>query len=282
MMNETYTYRKCLEFGKQILADAGIWEADNDAWLLLESVFQITRTEYYMKSDQVPEEDLIRDYEKKIQRRANREPLQYIEGMTWFMGYTFKVTPDVLIPRLDTEVLVCEALKYINRDSKVLDMCTGSGCIAVSIAAESKAENICAVDLSEAALQIAIENGKKNQVDYIEFIQSDMFENVKGKFDCIISNPPYIKTSEIPDLMYEVGKCEPRMALDGHKNGLYFYEILVKNSVEHLLPNGMLIMEIGCDQGEEVKCLLENHQYINIKIIKDLAGMDRVVCGWRE
>lgn len=274
-------HRQILEKGIEILKKAGIFEAENDARILFESAFEMNRTKYLAYSMDEADEIKTKLFFEKIDRRAQREPLQYIDGVAYFMGLEFNVTKDVLIPRFDTEVLVDAALKIIPPNSRVLDMCTGSGCIAISIAKLGQNEAV-GVDISEAALKVAISNKEKNSVEGVSFIHSDMFSQINGEFDFILSNPPYIKTEEIKGLEIEVKDCEPMLALDGHDDGLFFYRILVKEGLNHLKLGGALIMEIGYDQAEDVSKLLRDNNYKDIKVIKDLAGLDRVALGWRK
>ncbi len=275
------TYRQILEEGTTILSQAGIEEASNDAWLLMADVYDMDRTRYLMHGADEADEQLRIQYMDWVNRRANHEPLQYIQGKAYFMGLEFEVRPGVLIPRFDTEVLVEEALKYIKSDNKVLDMCTGSGCIALSIGVHSNA-TVTGVDISDDALAIAENNKVRHSADNVSFIKSNMFDNIDGSFDYIISNPPYIRTDVIEGLASEVKSCEPMLALDGHEDGLFFYRILAKEGIKHLNVGGALMMEIGYDQAEDVSSLLRDNNYADIRVIKDLAGLDRVVCGWRK
>ena len=201
-------------------------------------------------------------------------PLAYIVGDAEFYGLTFVVNEDVLIPRPETEEVVSEALKYINSTSKVLDIGTGSGVIAVTVA-KKKACNVTAVDISESALEIAKQNAKNNNVE-VEFIKSDLFEAIGGrKFDVIISNPPYISEKEYQSLMPEVKDYEPRLALVAEENGLKIYKQIIKDASKHLNKNGKIVLEIGYNQGEKIKNLLEK-DFEEIKILKDLQGQDRI------
>lgn len=275
------THRQILEKAVEELSKAGVDEASNDAFVLFEEAFSMNRTGYLIHGSEEADENRIRVYEDMIAKRASRIPLQYITGKAYFMGLVFNVTPDVLIPRFDTEILVEEALKYISADADVLDMCTGSGCIAVSIAHGSGAK-VTGADISKEALKVAKTNRELNNVTNVDFINSDMFEAVNGEFDMIVSNPPYIRTGEVLKLMPEVLEHEPHLALDGHEDGLFFYEILARDSLRYLKPSGMLIMEIGYDQAEEVSRLLDINNFTDIRVIKDLAGLDRVICGRRK
>ena len=275
------THRQILDMATKKLSEAGIIEAQNDAFVLWQEAFGLNRTGYLINADKEADSNLCPKYMMLINRRCTRMPLQYITGKAYFMGLEFKVTPAVLIPRFDTEILVEEVLKYVDDESTILDMCTGSGCIGISLAALEKC-TVTAVDISEDALEIAKVNAESNHADTITFIQSDMFENVTGTFDVIVSNPPYIPSKDVLELMPEVKEHEPTLALDGCEDGLFFYRILAEKASEFLNPEGLLIMEIGYDQAEAVKNLLVNNNFIGTRVIKDLAGHDRVVCGWRK
>lgn len=280
------TYRQILQEAIRKLQKAEIEEADNDAWILMSEAFNISRTDYFMKSgDECTDNARTELFDSMIERRVRREPLQYITGHAYFMGYEFRVTPDVLIPRFDTEILVEKSLEYASDGMKVLDMCTGSGCIAVSYALQCRErgyDNVAvnAVDISSAALSVAADNAMRAGVD-INYIRSDMFTGVSGMYDMILSNPPYIPTRDIEELEPEVRTSEPVGALDGHEDGLFFYRILAAESPSHLKDGGRLIMEIGYNQADDVCSLLEQNKFADIEVIKDLAGHDRVVCGRR-
>ena len=274
-------HRQILSEGTAILQKAGIAEAGNDAGILFMSSFKMDRTSYLMKMSEQADEGLTKIFFDKIKRRANREPVQYIEGRAYFMGFEFTVSPAVLIPRFDTEILVENALKYIKKDSRVLDMCTGSGCIAISVSLLTGA-CVTGVDISEDALLIAGNNSVKNNADKVDFLNSNMFRNISGTYDFILSNPPYIKSADIEELEQEVKEMEPRIALDGYGDGLHFYRILAKESPQYLNEGGAVFFEIGYDQGAAVKALLDENGFTDTGIIKDLSGLDRVVCGWRK
>ena len=227
-------------------------------------------------------------YCEAIEQRTKRIPLQHITGEQEFMGDTFKVNEYVLIPRQDTEVLVEEALKFLRPGKSVLDMCTGSGCILLSLlkmgAEKYYMTNVSGtgVDISEEALKVASENARELDVD-VKFFQSNLFENidmdVTGKFDILVSNPPYIRTSVIEGLQEEVRLHDPFIALDGKEDGLYFYRKIVKDCRKYLKDKAMVLFEIGHDQGEDVSNLLKSAGFTNVWVKKDLAGLDRVVVG---
>ena len=272
------TYREAIHLGEKVLSIAGVPDVKTDAWLLFEYVAKIDRNYYYTYIDEEITEQTLAEYECALKKRAERIPVQYITGETEFMGLPFKVNSNVLIPRQDTETLVEEALKVIRPGMKVLDMCTGSGCIIISIMHFAKEIEGFASDISRHAINLAKENAKMNNVS-VTFETGDLFDHIRGNYDVIVSNPPYIRTEEIPKLMPEVQNFEPVQALDGKEDGLYFYRRIVEEAKEYLNPNGFLLFEIGYDQGEEVSELMENAGYKNVKVIKDLAGNDRVVSG---
>ncbi len=271
-------YQELYRWGCGQLAEAGIVEADLDARLLLEEICGTNRNYLLVHGDEVVTEEQNLSYVNWISRRKSRIPLQHILGYQEFMGLKFKVTPDVLIPRQDTEILVEEAMRYLHDGMHVLDMCTGSGCILLSLLRYSNDCEGCGVDISEAALAVAKENATNLNLE-ATFVQSNLFENVEGKYEIIVSNPPYIPTDVIPTLMEEVKDHEPVGALDGYGDGLYFYREIVKNAKDYLFPGGMLFFEIGCEQAEAVSSLMKEAGYQGVTVCKDLAGLDRVVYG---
>ena len=287
------TLREAYEYGQKQLQLAGIDDADLDAWYLLEFVTGISRTMYYVKMQDKILSEQEKQYRGFIETRASHIPLQHITGVQEFMGLEFIVNEHVLVPRQDTEVLVESVLEVLEPGMKVLDMCTGSGCILISLMklyGTSQAETtgevtedekmLCGVgvDISEEALKVAKANGERIGVK-AEFIQSDLFEKVSGKYDVIVSNPPYIRTVVIEELKEEVKCHDPFIALDGKEDGLYFYRKIVEKSLEYLSDGGRLLFEIGHDQGEEVKKLMEQAGFTGVTVKKDLAGLDRVVLG---
>lgn len=272
------TYREALLSGEKILDMARIVDAKNDAWLLMEMVCKIDKTFYYVHMDEEIPADEMKEYESVLKKRAERVPLQYITGEQEFMGLTFYVNSNVLIPRQDTETLVEEALNLAKPGMRILDMCTGSGCIIISILKNRSDIKGVGCDISKQALIVAKENAKLNNVS-VAFEYSDLFENIEGKFDMIVSNPPYIRSAEIPSLMPEVAQFEPLKALDGSEDGLEFYRRIIKESKNYLNADGYIIFEIGNDQGEEVSDMLTYAGYNNVRVIKDLAHNDRVVCA---
>lgn len=271
-------YREALTEGTEVLEAAGIDTARLDAWYLLENVCHITRQYFYLHDEEEIQSDEWQEYELAIRKRAERVPLQYITGEQEFMGMTFKVNPSVLIPRQDTETLVEEILKICKPGDRVLDLCTGSGCIIISMVRNLPSIEAYAGDISRQAINVAKENAKLNQTAVV-FEKSNLFEAFSGKFNIIVSNPPYIPSGEIPKLMPEVRDFEPHEALDGLEDGLFFYRKIVAGSVEYLLDGGILCMEIGYDQGPAVTEMMKQFGFQDVTVIRDLAGLDRVVRG---
>lgn len=286
------TYREIYEEGKGALAAAGIEEAELDARLLLEFVCKTNRNTLLVHDDRPVTAEEASAYRRLTEKRAKRIPLQHLTGTQDFMGLEFEVNEHVLIPRQDTEILVEEALQELHDGMHVLDMCTGSGCILISLLRYSNDCTGVGADISEEALRVAEKNAKrlliKKETGEIEqavdgcpamFVQSNLFEKVEGQFDMIVSNPPYICTDVIETLMPEVREHEPRQALDGSADGLLFYRRIIEDSVGYLKRGGMLFFEIGYDQGEAVKTLMEQAGYLEVCVKKDYAGLDRVVSG---
>ena len=271
-------YRTLYDMGAEELKEAGVEEAALDARLLLEEVCGTDRNDLLVHGDHLVAEDQLERYMECIDLRSKRIPLQHILGYQEFMGLKFKVTPDVLIPRQDTETLVEEVMRNLHDGMRILDMCTGSGCILLSLLRYSNDCVGTGCYLSEAALQVAQENARALSLE-AEFIQSDLFEKVQGKYEIIVSNPPYIPSQEILTLMEEVRDHDPLMALDGREDGLYFYKEIIKGAGQHLHPGGMLFFEIGCTQAEDVSRYLKEAGYKEVTVCKDLAGLDRVVSG---
>lgn len=346
-----------LNYGKKILKNAGIVEADLDAWYLFEQSFGISRAQYFLcarenivgstaqkmtAQEQTGNslesknaldcvelwlKEKLSAYENALKKRVARIPLQQIIGQQEFMGLSFFVNEHVLIPRQDTETLVELVLQeQKDKDISILDMCTGSGCIAVSLKKLGGYAHVEGADISEESLKVAKRNSEEilenNDVNNdavssrteqiqnctnltnnqnkqnnsakrkiseasklsqagVTFRHSDMFSNFPEteQFDVIVSNPPYIPSAVIEELEPEVRDHEPRGALDGTADGLYFYRILAEECAKHLTPGGHVYFEIGYDQGMVVKELLDNHGFKDTRVIQDLAGKDRVVCG---
>lgn len=275
------TLEDALSYGRRILEEAGIAEAALDAWYLLEYVGKFDRSYYYLHYKDNLEEEKWSEYEMLVKKRSERIPLQYITGTQEFMGLEFKVNPYVLIPRQDTEILVETTLGILRPEMKVLDMCTGSGCIIISLMHFVKDIVGFGSDISKQALLIARENAKANEVE-AEWIRSNLFQNISGTFDVIVSNPPYIPTGVIETLMPEVRDFEPVEALDGREDGLFFYDRIIQESNTFLNTGGYLIFEIGHDQGEAVSARMKKAGFEHVRVIRDLSGLNRVVCGRKE
>ncbi len=306
------TLEKLLRLGADKLSKSGISEADLDARYLLLSVTGISPAMFLIRKNQEADGETEQRFEDLIQRRASRIPLQHILGTQEFMGLEFAVSPDVLIPRQDTETLVERVLydrKGIEGTPSLLDMCTGSGCIALSLAVLGDFGQVVAADISPKALIVAEENARRllprhrnnredqgaagnerirehgkilnGRADRFQLLQSDLYENIPAdmEFDIIVSNPPYIPSQDIRDLEPEVKDYEPRLALDGSADGLEFYRRLAAESGAYLKPGGRIYLEIGYDQGLAVSSLLRAAGFINIEIIKDIPGQDRVVAA---
>lgn len=286
---ESLSYRKCYELGLKTLSESEIPDASLDARLLLEHVCQTNRHDLLVHGEQEVEAEKLEQYLSYIEQRSHRVPLQYITGQQEFMGLSFKVDHNVLIPRQDTEILVEEVLRILQDGNSILDMCTGSGCILVSLLHFSNNCKGLGVDISEEAIAIARENAdvilreSAENIQNVErsysFVKSDLFQEVIGTYDIIVSNPPYIKSDVITTLMPEVKEFEPYQALDGKEDGLYFYKKIITESKKYLNKEGSLFFEIGYDQAIEVQSLMKEAGFVNINVIKDYAGLDRVVYG---
>ena len=272
------TYREAVEFGTKCLTDAGVPDAALDAWYLLQMVCKIERSYYYVHGEEDITQDAQKEYEIAVQKRAEHIPLQYIIGEQEFMGLRFKVNSNVLIPRQDTETLVEQVLKIVKPGMKVLDLCTGSGCVLISVLKNAPELTGMGSDISKTALLVAKENAKLHEVG-AEWVRSDLFDNITETFDVIMANPPYIPTGEILSLMPEVRDFEPENALDGGADGLDFYRKIAGQVKDYLNPGGYVYMEIGYDQGEAVSELMRNAGFTEVEVIKDLARNDRVVKG---
>ena len=288
-MKKERSYKELLEYGKVRLQEAEIEQYALDAWLLLEYVFQVSRTWYFVHENEMADTEKAEQYLEYIGERSRHVPLQQLTGEAYFYGMKFYVNEDVLIPRQDTEVLVEEVLKLSRtvfpeekrKHLNILDVCTGSGCILLSLLSNLENAVGTGVDLSEKALNVARINGRNLGIQ-AEWIHSNLFDKVQGKYDMIVSNPPYIKTSVIGELMDEVKYHEPKMALDGREDGLYFYRAMIREAEEYLNQGGILAFEIGYDQGESVSRLMREQGYSQVQVIPDLAGLDRCVTGIRK
>lgn len=274
------TKSETLRYIEDSLQANGFLEAKFEARLLLEYIAGINRNELFLRGDETIEEEVLNKLNAALSKRLKHIPIQQITGYQNFMGLEFHVDENVLIPRQDTETLVEEILKLGSAGLDILDMCTGSGCILLSILNYLNGCNGLGVDISDKALEVARLNSKELGID-AEFIQSDLFEAIdkNRRFDIIVSNPPYIRSDVIPTLMEEVRVHEPIIALDGMDDGLYFYRRIIDEARTFLSRNGMLFFEIGYDQGEDVSRLMIEAGYKDVSVVKDLSGNDRVVSG---
>ena len=262
--------------GKDMLESSSVRDAATDAYLLLNHVSGKDRTFIFAHGDEEVPERVEQMYTLMIEKRASHEPLQYITGTQDFMGLDFYVNQNVLVPRQDTEFLVEEMMKDVEDGSDVLDMCTGSGCILLSLMSYKNDINGTGADISAEALEVAKINAA-NLHKSPKLIQSNMFSSIKGNFDYIVSNPPYIRTADIRGLDPEVRDHEPVTALDGDSDGLKFYRIIADGAKPHLKRSGGLYVEIGYDQGESVRNIFECAGYTDIQVIRDYSGNERVV-----
>lgn len=284
MNRKNKTIAEALREGKLRLKAAGKEAYAFEAELLLEKAAGLNRTALFLRGEEVLSEEVLTVYEGYLSEREQGRPTQYILGEWEFMGLPFCVGEGVLIPRGDTEVLVETILEkqQAEKFESILDIGTGSGCIPISLGHYGKFEKIMAVDISPKALGYATENAVKNNIN-IDFYESDLFTNLpaewKGKLDAIVSNPPYIPKKDIAELMTEVKDFEPMNALDGGEDGLDFYRAIVEQAKEWLVDGGWLFFEIGYDQGEDLRKLLQEFGYTAIEIRQDLAGLDRVALG---
>lgn len=282
------TLGNLLHWGKSCLSM--VENGANEAVDIMRYVKGYTQTDIILRSQEVLDQDEQREYERRIEMRLHGTPLQYITGVQEFMGLLFRVNPSVLIPRLDTEILVDQAIGILQgkawENPFILDMCTGSGAIGITMAYEFPDAEVTLTDVSKEAISTAMGNAQLNQVfPRCLFLEGDMFEAIpKGKrFDMIISNPPYIESAVIDTLSTEVKDHEPKLALDGGEDGLKFYRILAENSDKYLADGGFLMMEIGYNQGDAVRKLLEETgAYRSIAVLPDLNHLDRIVIAERK
>lgn len=282
-MDGKLTYYEVYREGAARLGEADIEEAELDARLLLEFVCGTDRNTLLVHGERDVSEEEYGRYCGLIERRAVHVPLQHLTGEQDFMGLTFLVNKDVLVPRQDTEVLVEETMKHLHDGMRILDLCTGSGCILLSLLHYSNDCEGVGVDLSARALSVA---GKNYEIQRTQrpdmkarFLEGNLFEGLEDRFDMIVSNPPYIKTDVIDTLMPEVREYEPVMALDGGTDGLAFYRRIAGDAGAYLNGGGMLFFEIGCEQAADVCKIMEAAGFREVEVVKDFAGLDRVVYG---
>ncbi|SFE58127.1 release factor glutamine methyltransferase [Peptostreptococcaceae bacterium pGA-8] len=283
----TLPVKELLLVGENRLRDAGIADAKVDSRTLYCHIFDLTPAQLIMEWQKTVEFDYCEKYFSLLDRRAAGEPVQYITGVQEFMGYPIKVNPSVLIPRLDTETVVEKAIEIAKekKAKEILDLCCGSGAIGIAMAKNLPDAKITLSDVSGDAAEVARSNvNALNLSKRIDVKSGDLFEPFRGRFskkrfDMIVSNPPYIPKATIPKLMAEVKDHEPMTALDGGEDGLDFYRWISGEAGVFLKKRGILVFEIGHDQGEAVSKLLEEHGFENVQVVKDLAGLDRTVWG---
>ncbi|MBC5662294.1 peptide chain release factor N(5)-glutamine methyltransferase [Coprococcus sp. NSJ-10] len=281
--NRHMTQYQLVTAGKEKLNEHNVPDADIDAELLWLFVSKQDKMAYIMNRQEDVTETIRSSYEALIDKRSKRIPLQYITGIQCFMGYDFETTPDVLIPRFDTEVLVEQAnrlIQDIHSDKmSVLDMCCGSGCIGLSVALMNQNIHIDLCDISDSAIALTTKNAKRLEVSDYTVIKSDLFDKIDKRYDMILSNPPYIESKVIDGLMPEVRDYEPRLALDGDADGLKFYRAIIENAESYLNEKGYILFEIGNHQAHDVQQLLVDKHFEDVRVVKDLAENDRVVIG---
>ena len=271
-------YTEAFLMGMQKLKEAQIGEAQLDARLLLEEVCGTDHNTLLCHGDREVSEAEEEQYRKALEQRAVHVPLQHLLGYQEFMGLRFQVNEYVLIPRQDTEILVEEAMRYLHDGMRILDLCTGSGCILLSLLHYSNDCEGVGVDISQEALQVAVQNAELLGIR-ADFLKSDLYEKVTGKFDLLVSNPPYIERKVIPTLMEEVREYDPYIALDGGEDGLDFYRRIIGGAQDYLKRGGQILMEIGSGQAKAVSELLREAGFKEIDVCRDFAGLDRVVSG---
>lgn len=277
------TIKEVREKIQKRLKKSGIEDFEYEAWALLEWKLGIGRAEYFMDPDRVIPDEAWEDLNAVLREREQRVPLQYLMGSCEFMGYSFDVDERVLIPRQDTECLVELAVEKIREREeehtcRVLDLCTGSGCIGISVKLLCPEAEVTLADVSEGALDVAKKNAWNLEAS-VRLVQGNLFENVQGTFDYILSNPPYIPSQVIEELMPEVRDYEPRLALDGTGDGLYFYRRITEEAVYYLNSGGCLLFEIGQEQGGDLLSIMKEQGFEETEIRKDLAGLDRIAMG---
>ncbi len=275
MKEEILTLKEALAKAVDKLQQMEVPDADIDAWYLFSYVTGLDRAAFFLHGEELmAEPDMIR-YRDLVTKRGERIPLQHLTGEQEFMGLDFHVNEHVLIPRQDTECLVERVLPYVD-GKRVLDVCTGSGCIAIAIAKLGKPLIVHGVDISEEALAVARQNATELNAS-VELFAGDLMTKMDGQYDVIVSNPPYIPPSVIEGLMPEVRLHEPMLALDGGQDGLEFYRRIAGQAVTRLAPNGRLFLEIGCEQAAAVAEILQKQGYREVQVFQDLAGKDRIV-----
>ena len=274
-----------LRKSKEFLEKFSIEDASRNAELIISYCLGIDRASLYRDNPCIPE-NIIPKIDEFLQRRAKREPIQYILGYTEFYGLKIKVESGVLIPRPETELLAEEAIKIISKFEiriskfKFLDLCTGSGCLALALAKEFPEVKVYGADTSEVAIRYAKDNAELNNINNVTFLRGNLFEPLKNLvFDLIVSNPPYIRKDDIKNLQIEVKDWEPVEALDGGMDGLDYYRMIIPGARGYLKENGYLILELGVGQSDAVRKLAEDEGFKNIFLVKDYAGIERIFIG---
>ena len=261
----------------KLLEEKNFKDAKSDILLLIYEIFDFDFSKWTMyKYDEIEDISKLDKLNEYVEKRLGHMPIQYILNKAYFCGLPLYVNENVLIPRFDTEVLVEEVLKISKKDKskRILDICTGSGAIAIALKKLGGFERVDALDISDKALEVAKRNA--NELDLnINFLKSDMFSSLtcENKYDIIVSNPPYIQSDVVDTLESEVKDFEPRLALDGDADGMKFYKIIAENYEDYLVDNGVLALEIGYDEANDIRALFEGK---NVVIKKDLANLDRV------
>lgn len=281
--------RQLLEIGNKKLTGVEFVDPIKESIFILSKVLDVDKSFVYINFDKWVNEKQTEKFLEIIDRRALGEPISYIFNTKEFMGIDFFVEKGVLIPRWETEILVEYIIDYIDKNFKdedinLLDIGIGSGAISLSIAKNCKNVEVLGIDISNRAISVSNKNLDRLALDNVSFRKSNLFESIKSdeRFSIIVSNPPYIKTEVIKDLQRDVKEFEPSLALDGGMDGLLFYRKITKDSKNYLLDKGMLIYEIGFDQGKSVKKIMSDEGFKDVKVIKDLQGLDRIVLGFKK
>ncbi len=272
----TWTIRELLDRLITQFENNKISSPKQNAETIISHILKMKRLDIYLHLENEISETQLNSILVIAERRKKCEPLQYILGETEFYGYKIKVNKSVLIPRPETELLVEKIIKEENNVNRILEIGTGSGAIVIALKKHFKNSIVLGSDISKDALKIAAENAEINCVQ-LEFVKSDIFENIAGRFDFIISNPPYISPDEYEQLPIEIRDHEPKSALQAENNGLYYYEKILQNAKEHLTKSGMIYFEIGCDQAEKIAEIAKENGFSNIQIFKDLNGYNRIM-----
>ncbi|SDB19184.1 peptide chain release factor N(5)-glutamine methyltransferase [Eubacterium oxidoreducens] len=272
------TLKEAYEYGFCSLTQADIEDARTDAFLLLEYICHVTKADFFMEPDKEMSLSEEKTYIEGIKKRCEHVPLQHITHEQEFMGYSFYVDEHVLIPRMETEELVLEVLNQSKDGMRVLDLCTGSGCIGIALKLQKPSLQVACSDISKQALVVAQRNAKALGAE-VTLVESNLLENISGEFDIIVSNPPYIPTADIEELMTEVKVHEPFSALDGGEDGFEFYRQIISLSPRTLAEEGMLFLEIGYDQGDTIRDIMSFNGFCDVVVKKDLQQLDRIAIG---